>query len=86
MEQKLKEMNANYMKRTINEEEGAPIDQLFFNNPDGFMVELCNCKNLELVPAGRQFYGAYEAATRPSQSPTQGSNTKRSRMFIVANA
>jgi len=52
MEQRLKEMNIKYMKRTINEEEGAPIDQLFFNDPDGFMVELCNCENLELVPAG----------------------------------
>ncbi|KAG2286036.1 hypothetical protein HID58_062451 [Brassica napus] len=33
------------MKRTV----GA-IDQLFFNDPDGFMVEICNCENLELKP------------------------------------
>ncbi|XP_020272009.1 uncharacterized protein LOC109847176 [Asparagus officinalis] len=52
MEQKLKDMNIKYMKRTINEEEGEPIDQLFFNDPDGFMIEICNCENLELVPAG----------------------------------
>lgn len=26
-------------------------DQLFFNDPDGFMIELCNCENLKLVPA-----------------------------------
>ncbi|XP_072975166.1 glyoxylase I 4 [Typha angustifolia] len=52
MERRLKKMKIDYLKRTINEEEGAPIDQLFFNDPDGFMIEICNCENLELVPAG----------------------------------
>ncbi|XP_044432323.1 uncharacterized protein [Triticum aestivum] len=52
MEKRLKEMGIRYMKRTINEEEGSPIDQLFFKDPDGFMIEICNCENLELVPAG----------------------------------
>lgn len=52
MERRLKEMNIKYMKRTINEEAGAPIEQLFFNDPDGFMIEICNCENVELVPAG----------------------------------
>ncbi|GER48622.1 lactoylglutathione lyase / glyoxalase I family protein [Striga asiatica] len=48
MEQKLKEGGVKYMKRTIGEEEGAPIDQLFLNDPDGFMIEICNCENLKL--------------------------------------
>ncbi|KAJ3683813.1 hypothetical protein LUZ60_014040 [Juncus effusus] len=52
MEKRLKEMKIKYLKRTINEEEGSPIDQLFFKDPDGFMIEICNCENLELVPAG----------------------------------
>ncbi|KQK14880.1 uncharacterized protein LOC100829748 [Brachypodium distachyon] len=52
MERRLKEMGIKHMKRTINEEEGSPIDQLFFKDPDGFMIEICNCENLELVPAG----------------------------------
>ncbi|WVZ66917.1 hypothetical protein U9M48_016073 [Paspalum notatum var. saurae] len=52
MERRLREMRIRYMKRTINEEEGSPIDQLFFRDPDGFMIEICNCENLELVPAG----------------------------------
>ncbi|GLT80170.1 hypothetical protein SLA2020_516240 [Shorea laevis] len=51
MEQRLKDFNWKYMKRTIDEN-GTPIDQLFFNDPDGFMVELCNCESLKLVPAG----------------------------------
>lgn len=52
MEKRLKEMKIKYLKRTINEEEGSPIDQMFFKDPDGFMIEICNCENLELVPAG----------------------------------
>ncbi|KAH6765871.1 Lactoylglutathione lyase / glyoxalase I family protein [Perilla frutescens var. hirtella] len=49
MEEKLKRMNVKYMKRTVGEGEGgAAIDQLFFKDPDGFMIEICNCENLEL--------------------------------------
>ena len=41
------------MKRTVEDKDNnTSIDQLFFNDPDGFMVEICNCENLKLVPAG----------------------------------
>ncbi|KAF8085629.1 hypothetical protein N665_0656s0008 [Sinapis alba] len=49
-EKRLKEVNVKYIKRTVGEKEDAAIDQLFFNDPDGFMVEICNCENLELKP------------------------------------
>ncbi|OMO69710.1 hypothetical protein CCACVL1_19319 [Corchorus capsularis] len=52
MEQRLKDFNTKYIKRTMEDESGAKIDQLFFNDPDGFMIEICNCENLKLVPAG----------------------------------
>ncbi|XP_021770311.1 uncharacterized protein LOC110734461 [Chenopodium quinoa] len=53
IEQRLKEYNVKYMKRTVDDEENkTSIDQLFFNDPDGFMIEMCNCENLKLVPAG----------------------------------
>ncbi|XP_004305407.1 PREDICTED: uncharacterized protein LOC101309757 [Fragaria vesca subsp. vesca] len=53
MVKKLEELNIEYMKRTVEDDKnGAKIDQLFFNDPDGFMVEICNCENLKLVPAG----------------------------------
>lgn len=53
MEQRLKDFNVKYMKRTVDDEENkTSIDQLFFNDPDGFMIEMCNCENLKLVPAG----------------------------------
>ncbi|XP_056164124.1 glyoxylase I 4 [Syzygium oleosum] len=54
VEHKLREMGVEYMKRTVDDddESGASTDQLFFTNPDGFMIEICNCENLKLVPAG----------------------------------
>ncbi|KAL1545249.1 hypothetical protein AAHA92_21996 [Salvia divinorum] len=50
MVKQLKEMNIKYMKRTVGDQEGAVIDQLFFKDPDGFMIEICNCENLKLMP------------------------------------
>ncbi|CAN0917254.1 Glyoxylase I 4 [Linum grandiflorum] len=53
MERRLKEFDVKYMKRTLEEENnGTKIDQMFFDDPDGFMIEICNCENLKLVPAG----------------------------------
>ena len=52
MEKRLKEFDVKYMKRTVEDENKTGIDQLFFNDPDGFMIEICNCENLKLVPAG----------------------------------
>ncbi|XP_019158982.1 PREDICTED: lactoylglutathione lyase [Ipomoea nil] len=50
MERRLKELKVKYMKRTVGEGEGEAIDQLFFKDPDGFMIEICNCENITLVP------------------------------------
>ena len=53
LEQRLKQFNVKYTKRTIDEDKkGTKIDQLFFCDPDGYMIEMCNCENLKLVPAG----------------------------------
>ena len=53
MEQKLKDLNIKYKKRIVEDVENwTKIDQLFFNNPDGFMIKICNCENLKLVPIG----------------------------------
>ncbi|XP_022897314.1 lactoylglutathione lyase [Olea europaea var. sylvestris] len=56
MEQKLKDHNIKYIKRTVGDEDEGAIDQLFFNDPDGFMIEICNCENLKLVPQGSLGY------------------------------
>ena len=47
MEKKLKDLNIKYKKMTVEDVENrTKIDQLFFNDPDGFMIEICNCENL----------------------------------------
>ncbi|KAL1809703.1 hypothetical protein DCAR_0729306 [Daucus carota subsp. sativus] len=49
VEKKLKEMGIDYVRQRV-EEGGIYVDQLFFHDPDGFMVEICNCDNLPVVP------------------------------------
>lgn len=49
VEKKLQEMKIKHVKRTV-EEMGIYVDQLFFHDPDGFMIEVCNCDNLPVVP------------------------------------
>ncbi|KAJ0977793.1 hypothetical protein J5N97_013267 [Dioscorea zingiberensis] len=49
VEKKLKEMEIPYVKRQV-EEGGIYVDQLFFHDPDGFMIEICNCDNIPVIP------------------------------------
>ncbi|KAJ0091019.1 hypothetical protein Patl1_13119 [Pistacia atlantica] len=46
---KLKEMKIQYMKARVDEG-GISVDQLFFHDPDGSMIEICNCDVLPVVP------------------------------------
>ncbi|CAL5199809.1 unnamed protein product [Lathyrus oleraceus] len=45
----LEEMKIDYA-RALVEENGVKVDQLFFHDPDGFMIEICNCDNLPVIP------------------------------------
>lgn len=49
VEKKLKEMGITYVRAMV-EEGGIHVDQIFFHDPDGFMIEICNCDNLPVVP------------------------------------
>lgn len=49
VEKKLKEMGMDYVWARV-EEGGVYVDQLFFHDPDGFMIEICNCDNLPVIP------------------------------------
>ena len=49
VENTLKEMDIKYEKRTV-EHEALYVDQLFIHDPDGYMVEICNCENLPVIP------------------------------------
>ncbi|KAG6593436.1 uncharacterized protein LOC111778913 [Cucurbita pepo subsp. pepo] len=51
VEKKLKDMGINYVQALV-EEGGIHVDQLFFHDPDGFMIEICNCDNLPVIPLG----------------------------------
>lgn len=42
-------MGITYVQRTV-EEGGILVEQIFFHDPDGFMIEICNCENLPVVP------------------------------------
>ncbi|KAB5540991.1 hypothetical protein DKX38_013965 [Salix brachista] len=53
LEQRLKQFNVEYTTRTMDDDRnGTRIDQLFFRDSDGYVIEICNCENLKLVPAG----------------------------------
>ncbi|KAK6157029.1 hypothetical protein DH2020_011277 [Rehmannia glutinosa] len=45
----LEEMNIEYAKAVVKEG-GIIVDQLFFHDPDGYMIEICNCQNLPVLP------------------------------------
>lgn len=51
VERRLKELDIPYIKRCV-EEGGIFVDQIFFHDPDGFMIEICNCDNLPVIPLG----------------------------------
>ncbi|RRT65346.1 hypothetical protein B296_00006501 [Ensete ventricosum] len=48
VEKQLKEMGIPYVQSGV-EEGGIYVDQLFFHDPDGFMIEICNCDNLPVI-------------------------------------
>ncbi|XP_020099277.1 uncharacterized protein LOC109717783 [Ananas comosus] len=57
VENKLKEAGIPYLRRRVEEEDGGTrisVDQLFFHDPDGFMIEICNCDNLRVIPLPAQ--------------------------------
>ncbi|KAF2567597.1 hypothetical protein F2Q68_00024994 [Brassica cretica] len=79
LEKRLKEVDVKYIKRTVGEQEDAAIDQLFFNDPDGFMVEICNCENLELKP--RDSADAIPPAPAPSDDDADDDSEEETENF-----
>lgn len=45
----LEEMKIEYVEAVVKEG-GIIVDQIFFHDPDGYMIEICNCQNLPLLP------------------------------------
>ncbi|XP_057419296.1 glyoxylase I 4-like [Lotus japonicus] len=49
VENKLQQLKIEYVKSKV-EESGIYVDQLFFHDPDGSMIEICNCDSIPVVP------------------------------------
>lgn len=47
VEQALKDHDIKYCRATVDED-GVLIEQVFFHDPDGFMIEICTCENFPL--------------------------------------
>ncbi|KAK1364049.1 Metallothiol transferase FosB [Heracleum sosnowskyi] len=70
VEKKLKEMGIDYARQRV-EEGGIYVDQLFFHDPDGFMVEICNCDNLPVVPIAGEMVRSCSRLNFQQQQPQQ---------------
>ncbi|KAL0454466.1 UNVERIFIED_CONTAM: hypothetical protein Slati_0785800 [Sesamum latifolium] len=51
---KLEGMGVEYVKGVVREG-GIVVDQIFFHDPDGYMIEICNCQNLPLLPLSSSY-------------------------------
>lgn len=49
VEAMLSEHGIKWTSRVI-EEGGIEVEQLFFHDPDGFMIEICTCEKLPVQP------------------------------------
>ncbi|XP_010263898.1 PREDICTED: uncharacterized protein LOC104602042 [Nelumbo nucifera] len=49
VKRKLEEMGMKYVT-AVDEEGEIKVDQLFFHDPDGYMIEICNCEKLPVLP------------------------------------
>lgn len=46
---KLEELGIKYVTAVVKEG-GVEVNQLFFHDPDGYMIEICNCHVLPVLP------------------------------------
>lgn len=49
VKKRLEERGMRYVTAVV-EEGGIQVDQVFFHDPDGYMIELCNCENIPIIP------------------------------------
>ncbi|KAB1199322.1 hypothetical protein CJ030_MR0G025181 [Morella rubra] len=79
VEKNLKEMEIEYVKSSV-EEGGIYVDQLFFHDPDGSMIEICNCDNLPVIPLTDDTFRSSSLACLP-QLPRSNNNSRDSRFI-----
>ncbi|XP_004509342.1 glyoxylase I 4-like [Cicer arietinum] len=49
VKKRLEDMAMRYVTALVDDE-GNKVEQVFFHDPDGYMIELCNCENIPIVP------------------------------------
>ncbi|KAF3790837.1 hypothetical protein EJ110_NYTH16028 [Nymphaea thermarum] len=49
VKKKLEAMSIKYVTGMV-EEAGIRADRVFFHDPDGYMIEICNCEKLPILP------------------------------------
>lgn len=49
VKRRLQEMGMRYVTAVV-EDDGNRVDQVFFHDPDGYMIEICNCENIPIIP------------------------------------
>ncbi|XP_059623529.1 glyoxylase I 4-like [Cornus florida] len=49
VKKRLEELGIKY-ETALVEEDGIEVDQVFFHDPDGYMIEICNCDNIPILP------------------------------------
>ncbi|KAF9613207.1 hypothetical protein IFM89_006308 [Coptis chinensis] len=85
VEKKLKEMGLEFISRTV-EEGGIYVDQLFFHDPDGFMIEICNCDNLPVIPlAGEAIRACSRISLKKQQMIQQQQQQKQQEKCLPVN-
>ncbi|KAK1274311.1 hypothetical protein QJS04_geneDACA013242 [Acorus gramineus] len=72
---KLEEMGMKYVSAVV-EEGGIQVDQLFFHDPDGYMIEICDCQKLPVLPL----------SSCPLKKPSHIAATKQGKLHSVMSA
>ncbi|KAK4424416.1 hypothetical protein Salat_1635000 [Sesamum alatum] len=65
---KLDQMGIEYVKGVVREG-GIDVDQIFFHDPDGYMIEICNCHILPLLPLSSSSSSSCPLITRNISNP-----------------
>ncbi|KAK9129605.1 hypothetical protein Sjap_010092 [Stephania japonica] len=75
---RLEEMGIEYVKGTV-EEGGIRVEQVFFHDPDGYMIEVCNCDNIPVLPISS---GAFSDMMRNKNESTTTENSWKNAMKV----
>ncbi|KAK9165265.1 hypothetical protein Scep_000456 [Stephania cephalantha] len=75
---RLEEMGIEYVKGTV-EEGGMIVEQVFFHDPDGYMIEVCNCDNIPVLPISS---GAFFAMRNNDESTTENDSCCKNAMKV----